>query len=76
MTIINTYEAKTHLSKLIDRVKKGEVIVIGRSGEPLVKMIPYTPEVKARKPGAWKGKVKISKDFDQLPKDILKSFSK
>lgn len=39
--MVNIYDAKTHLSRLVDRAAAGEEIVIGRAGHPPVRMIPY-----------------------------------
>ena len=60
------HEAKTHWSPLVDRVEAGEEIVIGRSGKPVAKLVPYQPERPARRGlGAWKGRVWIA-DKHQL----------
>ena len=75
MNLINIYKAKTNLSKLVKRVSAGEEIVIGKAGEPLVKMIKYEQHQSPRTPGSWKGKVHIKPDFDVLPEDILDAFS-
>ena len=75
MTVVNIYKAKTNLSELVKRVVKGEVIIIGKAGDPLVQMVPYREQKPSRKPGAWKGKVKIEKGFDRLSKSILKAFN-
>ena len=74
MSITNIHEAKTHLSKLIERVGQGEEIVIGKAGKPVAKLVPYTPERPPRKLGLWKGKVHIADDFDELPEDIAEAF--
>lgn len=67
MEVVNIYEAKTQLSKLINRVLDGERIVIARAGKPLVDLTPHVP-AEPRKPGAWKGKVWMSDDFnDPIP---------
>jgi prevent-host-death family protein len=73
--IYNIYEAKTHLSQLIDRVAKGEEILIAKSGVPLAKLVPLPkPKVK-RKPGGWEGRVHISDDFDApFPDEIQSAF--
>lgn len=63
MEMFNSYEAKTHLSKLIRRALAGERIVIARAGRPLVELKPYEP-ARPRTPGLWKGKVRIADDFD------------
>lgn len=63
MEIVNSYEAKTQLSRLIRRALAGERIVIARAGKPLVELKPCQPE-RRRTSGLWKGKVRIAKDFD------------
>jgi prevent-host-death family protein len=63
MEILNSYEAKTQLSRLIDRALAGERIVIARAGRPLVELTPYRP-MRPRQGGRWKGKVRMSRDFD------------
>lgn len=75
MKLTNIHETKTHLSKLIERVEAGEEIIIGRAGKPVAKLVPYKGEkTPVRKPGYWKGKVRIGKDFDALPENILAAF--
>lgn len=69
MEIVNSYEAKTHLSRLIRRALDGERIVIARAGKPLVELLPYR-EKKRRRGGVWKGKIKMADDFD-APLDDL-----
>jgi antitoxin (DNA-binding transcriptional repressor) of toxin-antitoxin stability system len=63
MEIVNSYEAKTQLSRLIERALAGERIVIARAGRPLVELKPYQAALP-RTPGLWKGKVRIAQDFD------------
>lgn len=72
--VINVHEAKTHLSRLLQRVSRGEVIVIGRNGRPVAKLVPYEGRSRRRSPGAWKGRVQIAADFDDLPGDLLDAF--
>ena len=75
MQTVNIHEAKTHLSKLVDAVMQGEEIIIARAGKPAAKLVPL-PLMKAkRKPGALKGKISISAEFnDPLPNDFLEQF--
>ena len=73
-TIVNIHEAKTHLSKLLARVAKGDQIVIGRAGTPIAKLVPYRTPLQGRRPGIWKGKVVIAKDFDRLPREVERAF--
>ena len=71
MDVTNIHEAKTHLSKLVERVEAGEEIVIARAGKPVARLVPYVEPAKPRrKPGAWKGKVWISPDFDKVDTEI------
>jgi antitoxin (DNA-binding transcriptional repressor) of toxin-antitoxin stability system len=63
MEIVNCYEAKTQLSRLIRRALAGERIVIARAGKPLVELKPCQ-QAQRRTPGVWKGKVRIARDFD------------
>ena len=73
--ITNIHHAKTHFSKLIEQVERGEEIIIGRAGKPVAKLVPYRPNRKPRKPGGrLKGKIWMSADFDRLPKDVLAKF--
>ena len=73
MDLLNVHEAKTHLSRLLDRVEAGEEIVIGKHGRPVAKLVPLRPVT--RRPGRLKGKIRIAADFDApLPKSIAKAF--
>jgi len=58
------HEAKTQLSRLVDEAVNGEEVVIAKAGRPLVTLVPWVEKKKPRTPGAWKGKVWISPDFD------------
>jgi prevent-host-death family protein len=74
MDVTNIHEAKTHLSRLVERVEAGEEIVIGRAGKPVARLVPYEKPRPKRKPGSWKGKVWISPDFDKPDPEIEKLF--
>jgi len=75
MLIVNIHEAKTHLSRLIDSVAKGEEVIIARAGKPTAKLSPITTLAHNRKPGSLKGKIKIASDFNApLPDDLLDQF--
>ena len=74
MQIANISEAKAQLSALIEKVQAGEEIIIGKAGKPVARLIKYETHGKPRKPGALKGKIKISDDFDTLPDDLAKAF--
>lgn len=74
MKMVNVFEAKTRLSQLLDLAASGEEVIIARAGKPMAKLIPYRINQRPRKPGYWKGKIKISKDFDELPEDLSRTF--
>jgi prevent-host-death family protein len=76
MTVsVNVYEAKTHLSQLLDRAAAGEEIVIARAGRPIARLVPLSDSSsRARTPGGWRGKVRMSDDFDELPAAIDAAF--
>ena len=76
MTItVNIHEAKTHLSRLLQRVIAGEEVVIAKSGEPIARLIPFTEKPLQRTPGSAKGKIRVAADFDApLPADVLAAF--
>jgi prevent-host-death family protein len=74
MEFTNIHSAKTHLSKLIDRVYEGEEIVICKSGRPLAKLIKYDSQQRTRIPGQWQGHVRMSSDFDILPDSLKAAF--
>ena len=72
---VNIYEAKTHLSKLLVRVREGEEIVIAKAGKPIARLVPVVERPARRLPGSAKGKVSIAPDFDApLPESILEVF--
>jgi prevent-host-death family protein len=74
--IVNLYEAKTHLSELVEEAAGGEEIIIAKAGNPRARLLPLLSAKKPRKPGGWEGKdVYIADDFDEpLPDEILKGF--
>ena len=72
--IVNVYEAKTHLSKLLDRVLEGEEIVIGRAGRPVARLVPFRRRQAPRVPGRLAGRIVIADDFDATPDWLLNAF--
>jgi prevent-host-death family protein len=61
---VNVHDAKTHLSRLLERVEAGEEITLARAGRPVARLVPYRQLREPRKPGLLKGKIWISDDFD------------
>jgi prevent-host-death family protein len=68
--LVNIYEAKTQLSRLVDRAAAGEDIVIGRAGKPLVRLVPVD-DMTPRQPGLLKGVVIPDALFDPLSDEEL-----
>ncbi len=73
-TVVNIHEAKTHLSRLLERVQAGEEVTIAKAGRPVARLVPIAAPGK-RPLGLDRGKVWIADDFDApLPDDILADF--
>lgn len=72
---VNIHEAKTHLSRLLQRVASGEEVTIARAGVPVARLIAVETKMKARPLGMDRGKVWVADDFDApLPDELLKEF--
>jgi prevent-host-death family protein len=69
MKPINLYEAKTHLSELVQRASEGEEIVIARNGKPTARLVPLQRTVR-RRPGAWKGRIWYARDYDEADAEV------
>jgi prevent-host-death family protein len=66
MTItVNIHEAKTQLSRLLERVRKGEQVIIAKAGKPVAILSPFQQAPAQRIPGIDAGKIEISPDFDE-----------
>jgi prevent-host-death family protein len=63
---VNVYEAKSRLSQLLARVESGEEITIARHGRPVARLVPFVAQRNPRRPGFWRGKVKIAPGFDDF----------
>ena len=74
MEIANIHEAKSQLSKLIEHAMNGEDVIIAKSGQPMVRLVPIHADATPRVGGQWKGRVRIADDFDDLPEDIAAAF--
>jgi prevent-host-death family protein len=71
---VTVTEAKTQLSRLIERAQAGEEIVIRRGQKPVAKLIGFTTPHKPRKPGALRGQIWMSDDFDEPDEEIERLF--
>jgi len=67
---VNIHEAKTHLSKLLERVALGEEVIIARAGAPVAKLIAFDPEPKTRIFGSAKGEFTVPEDFNEADAEI------
>lgn len=69
------HEAKTHLSKLVERVQGGEEIVISRAGKPAAKLVPVPQKLGPRTLGGWEGmKVPSDEEWEEMDREILEMF--
>jgi prevent-host-death family protein len=77
MKTINIHEAKTHLSRLVERAAKGEPFVIAKAGKPMVKVVALSAPGpgEQRRLGFMKGQIRVPRDFDRMgAADIEKMF--
>ncbi len=75
MAVVNTHEAKTNLSRLLDDVEKGEEVVIARGNKPMARLVPFNAKRPVRNPSYLKGKIRVADDFDApLPDEVVGSF--
>jgi prevent-host-death family protein len=63
--VVNVHELKTHYSKYLEQVTKGEEITLGKHGKPVAKIVPLEKSLEPRKLGALEGKIWMSDDFDE-----------
>jgi len=77
MEIVNIHEAKTHLSRLLQQVSRGESFIIARAGQPIAKVIAVTSaeQEPARRLGFLTGEIEVPDDFDRMGEaEIAASF--
>jgi prevent-host-death family protein len=73
---VNIHEAKTHLSRLVEQVERGDEVVIARAGRPVARLVPYRPRTAPRSPGLWRGQVALAADFDATPEAVIAEFER
>ena len=72
---VTLYQAKTNLSRLVERAAAGEEIVIAKSGRPRARLVPLDDTRALRVPGKGKGRWRLRRDFDApLPPEVLREF--
>ena len=73
--VVNMHQAKSTLSRLVERALAGEDVVIARNGEPLVRLVPIPKKrLEPRVPGRSKGRIWIAPDFDTMSEEELKDW--
>jgi len=76
MTVVSVHEAKTHLSRLIEKVLAGEEVVIARNNRPVARLVREAPPKKKPLLGALKGQIVFDESFfDPLPEDELAAWN-
>ena len=73
MRTVNMHEAKTHLSRLVDRAAKGEPFIIAKAGKPLVKVVPLDAPAagEMKRFGFMRGQISVPDDFDTMFADEI-----
>jgi prevent-host-death family protein len=77
MKTVTIHEAKTNLSRLIQKAEEGEEIIIARGAEPVARLVPLAGVKGRRRPGSFKGKFKVGrKFFEPLPAEELMAWER
>lgn len=72
---VNIHQAKTELSKLVERAEAGEEVVIARAGKPVARLVPLAKVGGQRRLGLLDGKFRIPDDFNEpLSESVLRAF--
>ncbi len=72
MQTVNIHEAKTHLSRLLEAVERGEEVVIARAGQPIATLVAYKPpRRRIAPPGGMEGEIWMADDFDESIDDLF-----
>lgn len=77
METINIHQAKTHLSRLVEKAARGEAFIIAKAGKPMVKVVPLDVEEAkpAKRIGFMKGRIKVPDDFDTMAAEEIARMS-
>ena len=77
MTTVNIHQAKTHLSRLLAEVARGDEVIISRAGTPIARLVPYAAATPQRTLGRDQGLFEVPGEFDApLPRDVIESFER
>jgi prevent-host-death family protein len=75
MKPVPIHEAKTHLSRLIERACQGEEVVISRGRRPVVRLVPLVDQAPKRKFGALRGRIRTDESFfEPLPEEEIEAW--
>jgi prevent-host-death family protein len=75
MVIVNVHEAKTHLSRILERVAAGEEVILAKAGKPVARIVPYEAPSRRRTFGYARGRIEIPDSFfEPLPDDELQGW--
>ena len=73
---VNVHQAKTHLSRLLQRVAAGEEVTIARAGVPVARLMPAEPRPTPRPLDMYRGQFTVPDDFNApLPEELLALFT-
>jgi prevent-host-death family protein len=73
-TTVNVHEAKTHLSRLIDRAAAGEEIVLARAGRPVARLVALADLGRPRQPGQLRGRISLTDESEDTPEWLIDAF--
>lgn len=71
MVTVNMHEAKTHLSKLVEKAVEGEPVVIAKAGKPMVKVIPIDAPAGPQRLDFMAGEIEVPDDFDTMGQEEI-----
>jgi prevent-host-death family protein len=74
--VVTIHEAKTNLSRLLQRASNGEEVIIARGSKPVARLVPVGEVKGKRRPGVLKGRLVVNREFfEPLPEDELSGWS-
>lgn len=74
MKTVNIHEAKTHLSRLVEKAARGEPFIIAKAGKPMVKVVPLDADEQRPKSriGFMEGEIEVPDDFNEMGADVIR----
>ena len=72
--VVNVHEAKTNLSRLLERAHAGEEIILAKAGKPYARLVPLAPDPGSRRPGRLPDLVVGAEFFEPLPVEELEAW--